>query len=73
MNDKVQPEDLQRAAYVYVRLFTAQQVRTHREGRQRQYTLADRAWKVDFARVVIIDEDLSRSGSGLVDRPGFRQ
>ncbi len=73
MNDKLQPEHLQRAAYVYVRQSTAQQVRTHREGQQRQYALADRARQLNFARVVIIDEDLGRSGSGLVDRPGFGQ
>ena len=71
MDEKLRPEHLQRAAYVYVRQSTAQQVRTHREGQQRQYALADRARQLGFARVVIIDEDLGRSGSGLVDRPGF--
>jgi hypothetical protein len=43
MNDKLQVEHLQRAAYVYVRQSTAQQVRSHRESQQRQYALADRA------------------------------
>jgi DNA invertase Pin-like site-specific DNA recombinase len=71
MNDKLQPEHLQRGAYVYVRQSTAQQVRAHREGQQQQYALADRARQLGFARVVIIDEDLGRSGNGLVDRPGF--
>jgi excisionase family DNA binding protein len=64
---------LQRAAYVYVRQSTAQQGRTHRESQQRQYGLADRARQLGFARVVVIDEDLGKSGSGLVDRPGFGQ
>jgi len=73
MTDKLQPEHLQRAAYVYVRQSTAQQVRTHRESQQRQYALADRARQLGFARVVVIDEDLGKSGSGLVDRPGFGQ
>jgi DNA invertase Pin-like site-specific DNA recombinase len=73
MNDKLQAEHLQRAAYVYVRQSTAQQVRTHRESQQRQYALADRARQLGFARVVVIDEDLGKSGSGLVDRPGFGQ
>jgi DNA invertase Pin-like site-specific DNA recombinase len=71
MNEKLRPEHLQRAAYVYVRQSTAQQVREHREGQQRQYALADRARQIGFAQVVVIDEDLGRSGSGLVDRPGF--
>jgi DNA invertase Pin-like site-specific DNA recombinase len=73
MNEKLQPEHLQRAAYVYVRQSTAQQVRAHREGQQRQYSLADRARQLGFTRVTVIDEDLGRSGSGLVDRPGFGQ
>src|SRR5215468_7088890 len=71
MSDKLQTEHLRRGAYVYVRQSTAQQVRTHRESRQRQYALADRARQLGFARVVVIDEDLGKSGTGLVDRPGF--
>jgi len=35
--------------------------------------LADRARQLGFAGVVVIDEDLGRSGSGLVERPGFGQ
>src|ERR1700684_844001 len=73
MNDKLQAEHRQRAAYVYVRQSTAQQVRAHRESQQRQYALADRACQLGFARVVVIDEDLGKSGSGLVDLPGFGQ
>ena len=73
MSDKLQTEHLQRGAYVYVRQSTPQQVRTHRESLQRQYALADRARQLGFARVVVIDEDLGKSGSGLVDRPGFGQ
>jgi DNA invertase Pin-like site-specific DNA recombinase len=73
VNDKLLPEHLQRAAYLYVRQSTGQQVRHHREGQQRQYALADRARQLGFARVVIIDEDLGKSGSGLVERPGFGQ
>jgi DNA invertase Pin-like site-specific DNA recombinase len=71
MTEKLQPEHLQRAAYVYVRQSTAQQVRTRPESQRQQYALADRARTLGFARVVVIDEDLGRSGGGLVDRPGF--
>jgi DNA invertase Pin-like site-specific DNA recombinase len=35
--------------------------------------LADQARDLGFARVVIIDEDLGRSGTGLQERPGFGQ
>jgi len=73
MTDKLTSDHLTRNAYVYVRQSTQQQVRTHHESRQRQYALADRARQLGFSGVVLIDEDLGRSGSGLVDRPGFGQ
>ena len=73
MTDKLTPAHLALKAYVYVRQSTQQQVRTHRESRQRQYGLADRARQLGFAGVVVIDEDMGRSGSGLVERPGFGQ
>ncbi len=70
MNDKIRPTHLESQAIVYVRQSSAQQVRDHSEGRERQYALADRARSLGFARVDTIDEDLGRSGSGLVERPG---
>ena len=73
MIDKLTPAHLALNAYVYVRQSTQQQMRTHHESRQRQYALADRARQLGFAGVVVIDEDLGRSGSGLVERPGFGQ
>jgi DNA invertase Pin-like site-specific DNA recombinase len=73
MIDKLTSAHLTLNAYVYVRQSTQQQVRTHHESRQRQYALADRARQLGFAGVVVIDEDLGRSGSGLVERPGFGQ
>ena len=69
MIDKLTPAHLALNAYVYVRQSTQQQVRMHHESRQRQYALADRARQLGFAGVVVIDEDLGRSGSGLVERP----
>jgi len=71
MNDKIRPEHRQRAAYVYVRQSTQYQVRHHREGQQRQYDLEPRARQLGFGQVVVIDEDLGRSGSGMQERPGF--
>ncbi len=71
MNDKIKPEHRQRAAYVYVRQSTQYQVRHHREGQQRQYELEPRARQLGFGQVVVIDEDLGRSGSGMQERPGF--
>jgi DNA invertase Pin-like site-specific DNA recombinase len=71
MNEKLRPDHLERAAYVYVRQSSLQQVRHHREGQQRQYGLADRARHVGFTRVVVIDDDLGVSGTGRQTRPGF--
>jgi excisionase family DNA binding protein len=71
MSDKISPKHLDRQAYVYIRQSTQHQVRHHREGQQRQYALADRARQLGFAQVVVLDEDLGRSGSGTQDRPGF--
>jgi DNA invertase Pin-like site-specific DNA recombinase len=47
------------------------QVRHHLEGQRRQYDLKERAQTLGFRRVVVIDEDLGRSGTGSVERPGF--
>ena len=71
MNEKIKPDHLQRAAYVYVRQSTNYQVRHHREGQQRQYDLAQQARQLGFTQVIVLDEDMGRSGSGLQERPGF--
>ena len=71
MNEKIRPEHLQRAAYVYIRQSTVHQVRFHLEGQKRQYGLSQRARALGFTQVVVLDEDLGRSGSGLQERPGF--
>lgn len=71
MNDKITSEQLERAAYVYVRQSTGHQVRHHHQGRQRQYDLAARARDLGFARVEVIDDDQGKTGSGMVQRPGF--
>ena len=66
-------EHLQRGALVYVRQSTMKQVREHIEGKRRQYELVDRARKLGFASVDVIDDDLGKSGSGLQERPGFQR
>ena len=73
MSEKIRAEHRQRAAYVYVRQSSLHQVRYHLEGQQRQYALAGQARQLGFARVVVLDQDLGRSGSGVEERPGFAQ
>jgi DNA invertase Pin-like site-specific DNA recombinase/predicted DNA-binding transcriptional regulator AlpA len=70
---KISASHLNRAAYVYLRQSTAAQVEHHRESTQRQYALAARATALGWSQqqVVIIDEDLGVSGSGIVERSGF--
>jgi Resolvase, N terminal domain len=80
MNDptrspKLRPWHLDRAAFVYVRQSTPQQVNEHQESTARQYALADRAvalgWTAD--RVTTIDDDLGKSGQSIEGRPGFQR
>lgn len=63
---------LERRAIVYVRQSTSGQVHDNLESQRRQYELAEVARGYGFRDVVVIDEDLGRSASGAIDRPGFR-
>lgn len=62
---------LKRKAVVYVRQSTQTQVQTNLESRRRQYELVDEARRRGFRDVEVIDDDLGRSASGMVARPGF--
>lgn len=71
MSEKIENTHRERAAYVYVRQSSPGQVRNHRQSQKRQYALAAHARKLGFRNVDVIDDDLGRSGTGLVERPGF--
>src|SRR3954451_21518839 len=71
MNPKITSEHLQRRAIIYIRQSTPTQLIHNQESQLRQYGLADRAREFGFADVVIIDDDLGRTASGWVERPGF--
>ena len=62
---------LKRKAVVYVRQSTQSQVMTNLESQRRQYDLVDIARSHGFADIEVIDDDLGRSASGTVARPGF--
>lgn len=62
---------LKRKAVVYVRQSTQSQVMTNLESQRRQYDLVDIARQHGFIDVEVIDDDLGRSASGTVARPGF--
>src|ERR1700680_1242225 len=64
---------LKRKAVVYVRQSTQAQVQTNLESQRRQYDLVDVARSRGFRDVEVIDDDLGRSASGMVVRPGFER
>lgn len=71
---KLSATHLRRDAYVYVRQSTLTQVREHTESLERQYELADRAMTLGWpaGQVVVVDDDLGRSGSEATAREGFK-
>jgi DNA invertase Pin-like site-specific DNA recombinase len=71
--DPLPPTVLSRKAIVYVRQSTQTQVQVHLESQRRQYDLIDEARRHGFRNVEIIDDDLGRSASGTVARPGFEK
>src|ERR1700687_795422 len=73
MSIKITSEHLSRIAVIYVRQSTMAQVTGNLESQRRQYDLAGAAEKAGFASVTVIDDDLGRSGSGSVQRPGFER
>src|SRR4029077_7218962 len=70
---KISASHLCRAACIYLRQSTPAQVEHNRESTQRQYALASKATTLGWPsqQVVVIDEDLGVSGSGVVARNGF--
>lgn len=68
--NKIRSEHLAREAYVYIRQSTLDQVHNNLESQRRQYGLSERARQLGWQRVVVVDDDLGRSGSGI-KRPGF--
>jgi DNA invertase Pin-like site-specific DNA recombinase/predicted DNA-binding transcriptional regulator AlpA len=75
MNDsgKVKLSHTRRAAFVYIRQSSPQQVENNRESTARQYALVEKACELGWSReqVLVVDEDLGLSGSGSVERSGF--
>ena len=69
---KITAEHLSRAAFVYIRQSTADQLMHNQESQRRQYGLTDRARQLGWVTVEVIDDDLGRSGGGIA-RPGFER
>lgn len=70
---RIRPEYVDRAAVVYVRQSSRQQVVEHAESTRVQYALVERAVDLGWARcrVLVIDDDLGVSAAVAGSRPGF--
>jgi hypothetical protein len=62
-------------AYIYIRQSTAGQVRQHQESTTLQYRLVDRAAGLGWPRerIVVVDDDLGKSGTASTERQGFQR
>lgn len=72
-SEKIGPEHLRRPAFVYVRQSTFDQVRHHHESRRRPYDLEGHARRFGWTQVIVIDEDLGKSGATAAHRTGFQR
>jgi DNA invertase Pin-like site-specific DNA recombinase len=74
-SEKLGPWQRDRLAVVYVRQSTPQQVRAHHESTRLQYSLVERAraWGWARERILVIDDDLGRSGATADGRTGFQR
>lgn len=74
-SDKIQGHHRDRLAVVYVRQSTLQQLTRHQESTRLQYGLVERALQLGRPRtqVVVIDEDLGKSGATAEGRAGFQR
>jgi len=74
-SEKVAARHQDRVAVVYVRQSTMQQVLDHQESTRLQYGLARRAEALGWVpeRVLVIDDDLGKSGTSTAARLGFQR
>ena len=74
-SSKVHTHHHDRVAIIYIRQSTLQQVERNSESTKLQYALQEKAITMGWhkERVLIIDDDLGRSGSSAEGRPGFQR
>src|SRR5512133_2884950 len=75
LGGKVDERHLERLAVVYVRQSTRQQVLDHGESTRLQYGLVQRAVALGWpaSRVLVIDDDLGKSGASAAGRVGVQR
>ncbi len=74
-SEKIRPDHYERLAVVYIRQSTPQQVLHHQESTRVQYGLKSRAQALGWpeSRILVIDDDLGRSGTSIEGRAGFQR
>lgn len=73
--EKICGQHRDRQAIVYIRQSTLQQVERNQESTRLQYALVDRAFALGWPReaIVVVDDDLGRSGASIEGRLGFQR
>ena len=73
--EKIRSGHRERLAMVYIRQSTPQQIERHQESTRLQYALVERAVHFGWPRerVVVVDDDLGRTGKTIEGRPGFQR
>jgi DNA invertase Pin-like site-specific DNA recombinase len=73
--EKIRSGHRERLAMVYIRQSTPQQIERHQESTRLQYALVERAVRFGWPRerVVVVDDDLGRTGKTVEGRPGFQR
>src|SRR3954462_696942 len=75
VSEKIFRRHRERLAIVYIRQSTIQQDTRHPESTRLQYAFVDRAFHLGWARetIVVVDDDLARSGASIEGRLGFQR
>ena len=71
--EKITTNHLSRLAYVYIRQSTLGQVKHNLESRRVQERLVERAQEFGWPEPRMIDDDLARTATGVVERSGFER
>ena len=75
ISNKIHTQHRERMAVVYIRQSTLQQVERNNESTKLQYALQEKAHSLGWHKehILVIDDDLGRSGSSAEGRPGFQR
>lgn len=73
--NKLNPQQLQKNAYIYLRQSSMKQVYHNQESTERQYALKDKALALGWSpsQIVVLDKDLGQSGAQSHQREDFKR